>query len=338
MARSEARVTVDIWDDPDFRALTCSQQRAYLFLVSQRDLCHTGVIALRERRWARTAADLNSAVVIADLKALEAARFVVVDENTEEVLVRSLLRRDKVYRQPNVLRTAAGQVAQIESQAIRAVLLAELRRIAASGDVPAGSAAVFGEMVATLGGDPAPLPAAAGDDPGDPSPTPSGTPSPTPSGRGSGTPSAATPGDWGVVTAVSSDSPIPNPQAPSPVPPETPPASPERAGEPRGRRTPERLGTRIPEDFKITDEMASWAREHVPQLAGAGETERFIDYWKSKPGAAGRKTDWVATWRNWMRTAAERNHPQGQPGSQVKYRSPRRDNPFATTPAGGDQQ
>lgn len=28
---------------------------------------------------------------------------------------------------------------------------------------------------------------------------------------------------------------------------------------------------------------------------------RFVDYWKAQPGAKGRKLDWMATWRNWVR-------------------------------------
>jgi hypothetical protein len=64
-------------------------------------------------------------------------------------------------------------------------------------------------------------------------------------------------------------------------------------------------GTRLPDDFMITPEMKAWAQTNVPQLAGAGETDKFTDYWRSIPGAKGRKTDWVATWRNWMRKAAE---------------------------------
>lgn len=38
----------------------------------------------------------------------------------------------------------------------------------------------------------------------------------------------------------------------------------------------------------------------------AVEADRFRDYWHAKPGAAGRKSDWAATWRNWCRKAAER--------------------------------
>ena len=29
---------------------------------------------------------------------------------------------------------------------------------------------------------------------------------------------------------------------------------------------------------------------------------QFRDYWVAQPGAKGSKTDWLATWRNWVRT------------------------------------
>jgi hypothetical protein len=38
----------------------------------------------------------------------------------------------------------------------------------------------------------------------------------------------------------------------------------------------------------------------------------FRDYWISKPGAMGRKSDWPATWRNWCRREAERA-PKAKP-------------------------
>lgn len=63
-------------------------------------------------------------------------------------------------------------------------------------------------------------------------------------------------------------------------------------------------GTTIPVDFEATPEMIAWAREHTP-LVGRAETDRFVDYWRAIPGARGRKLDWVATWRNWMRKAQD---------------------------------
>jgi hypothetical protein len=48
--------------------------------------------------------------------------------------------------------------------------------------------------------------------------------------------------------------------------------------------------------------MLAWVREHCPGLP-ASEHERFCDHWRAQPGAKGRKADWPATWRNWMRRA-----------------------------------
>lgn len=66
---------------------------------------------------------------------------------------------------------------------------------------------------------------------------------------------------------------------------------------------PKRRGTRIPDDFAVTDEMAAWAAQNVPLVDTASETDRFRDYWAGVSGQRGTKLDWVATWRNWMRRA-----------------------------------
>lgn len=56
----------------------------------------------------------------------------------------------------------------------------------------------------------------------------------------------------------------------------------------------------------MTEEMRTWAIDRVPDLDVMAETENFIDWWHQKPGKAGEKLDWVATWRVWMRRAAQR--------------------------------
>ena len=66
---------------------------------------------------------------------------------------------------------------------------------------------------------------------------------------------------------------------------------------------PKRRGTRIPDDFAVTSEMATWAAQNVPLVDTASETDRFRDYWAGVSGQRGTKLDWVATWRNWMRRA-----------------------------------
>lgn len=51
--------------------------------------------------------------------------------------------------------------------------------------------------------------------------------------------------------------------------------------------------------------MTAWAARTAPDVNIGAETERFTDYWVAAPGQRGVKTDWTATWRNWMRKAQE---------------------------------
>ena len=75
-------------------------------------------------------------------------------------------------------------------------------------------------------------------------------------------------------------------------------------------------GTRLPEDWKPSTELVSWARREGYSDAWARKsTDRFRDHWLSQPGTRGRKLDWGATWRNWLRTDAERNPGNGRPGT-----------------------
>jgi len=71
-------------------------------------------------------------------------------------------------------------------------------------------------------------------------------------------------------------------------------------------RSAPRRGTRLPDDFTLTDELSDWARRETPGVDPAVETEKFCDYWRAKTGKDATKVDWVATWRNWMRNARDR--------------------------------
>lgn len=62
-------------------------------------------------------------------------------------------------------------------------------------------------------------------------------------------------------------------------------------------------GTRLPDDWEPED--PDFANEILRDRAPI-ELEKFRDYWRAQPGAKGVKLDWQATWRNWVRTANER--------------------------------
>jgi hypothetical protein len=173
MARDHGRILCRVWSDRDFKRLPASAQRTYFLLISQRLLNYAGVIPLTTQRWANTAPDLTEDDVRCDLADLEAAEYIVIDEASEELLVRSLIRNDGIAKQPNVLKAALRQATEVESAAIRHVLAAELRKLGlANADRTAD------EIEPDLG---EPL--------GNPSRKGSGNPSPNPSGKGSPNPS-----------------------------------------------------------------------------------------------------------------------------------------------------
>lgn len=75
----------------------------------------------------------------------------------------------------------------------------------------------------------------------------------------------------------------------------------------------QKKGERLPDDFEPDVE---WA---VSQGLFGSETEaaKFADYWRGKAGRDACKVDWAATWRNWVRTALER-----QPTARGSPRKP----------------
>jgi hypothetical protein len=92
------------------------------------------------------------------------------------------------------------------------------------------------------------------------------------------------------------------------------PSSPEdKTDSPSGPRSaapsrePQRRGTRLPANWTLPQPWGEWARAEFPSLPAdkiRREADAFRDYWVAKPGSAGVKLDWEATWRNWIRKIA----------------------------------
>lgn len=81
-------------------------------------------------------------------------------------------------------------------------------------------------------------------------------------------------------------------------------------GPPGGEPTPR--ACRIPDGFPTEDWLA-WARQERPDLDAGFVAAKFRDYWAGVPGAKGRKLDWPATWRNFVRDEFVR---KGRPGRE----------------------
>lgn len=147
---TEARVFCSIWSDPAFIELPPGPQRLYLFLFSQPDISIAGVLPLRERYWASRSAGYALAVQRRDLAVLCDRRFVVTDESTEEAMVRSYVRWNRVLRSPKLLKPFDAAARRIASPPIRVALAGEIKRIEADGELHRD--AVTGEVSSVLAG------------------------------------------------------------------------------------------------------------------------------------------------------------------------------------------
>jgi hypothetical protein len=129
MARDHARILTRIWGDPDWRRLTGAEQRAYLMVLSDPALTYAGAAPLTVRRWAQQASDTPERALRKALDGLAGRQYLVIDEATEEVLVRTYIRGDKVLRLPNVAKSAYAAFEAVHSPVLRAHVLIEVHRI-----------------------------------------------------------------------------------------------------------------------------------------------------------------------------------------------------------------
>lgn len=85
----------------------------------------------------------------------------------------------------------------------------------------------------------------------------------------------------------------------------------------------EQRASRLPAGFP--DEQAlRWCEQKRPDLRAADVGEKFRDYWLGVPGQRGRKLDWLATWRNFVRN--ERGPITSGSGSRTAIQAERERN------------
>jgi hypothetical protein len=67
------------------------------------------------------------------------------------------------------------------------------------------------------------------------------------------------------------------------------------------KKPKQQRGSRLTAEWAPADEDIAFCKTERPDLDPAKTADRFRDYWIAQPGAKGIKTDWTATWRNWVR-------------------------------------
>ncbi|QIJ61449.1 hypothetical protein [Streptomyces sp. JB150] len=267
MARGHGRILTSIWEDSDFLTLDEREQRLYLFLISQPNLNHAGLLPLTLRRWSRKARELTHIELEKRLQALEDTRFIVMDEDTEELLIRSFVRNDGVWKQPKVMGAMVSGAMEISSRRLRRALLAEVDRIPLdelSNEPGARGVSIrqqVSEHIETLRKafhDPSPTPSGGG------SGTPSGTPSVTPSD---------TPAKGDRKASTRAHAPASRAHSPAPAPTPVPSHSPKGVAEEDG---PAELVVVTDADFVGA---AAAAPESEPETVS---TQTIVGEWLSR--------------------------------------------------------
>lgn len=152
MARKEARIFTSIWQDADFVALKPEAQRMYFVLLSQPELSLCGRLTLAENQWALTAGGMTRARVRADMIMLATAQprpFILTDYATDEVLIRSFIRRDHVLQSPKLVTALVGAVTIVRSAELRRAIRDELQA-ALDGPLHPSAAPVVEDLLKVL--------------------------------------------------------------------------------------------------------------------------------------------------------------------------------------------
>jgi hypothetical protein len=117
-----AMIQCSIWEDSDFQALSEGAQRLYLLLLSQRRRSMVGVLPYTLRSWARGCTTTDVEHIAGVLAELEAAGFVVVDLDTDELLIRTVIKHDPP-RGPKSIVAMWRAIDAIESPRLRDLVL-----------------------------------------------------------------------------------------------------------------------------------------------------------------------------------------------------------------------
>lgn len=184
MAREYAQIKTNIWIDDDFLDLGPGAQHLYLLLCSQMKLSFCGALEWHPGRLAQLAAGWTVDDVKEAAMELSERLYIVIDTETDEMLVRSFIRNDGLLGSPNIAKAMFRAFSEVSSRTLRGVLVHELNRLFEENPALKGWG-VCSELLSKRSVDPSDLP------PFNPSRNPSVNPSPVGPGNPSPDPSPA---------------------------------------------------------------------------------------------------------------------------------------------------
>lgn len=129
--KDHGRMNLDIWGDDDFLDVSPLAQHLYFVLWFSPGLSycgagdwHPGRISAKANGW--TAFDVQAAA--AELSRA-AGHFLLIDDTTDEFLLRSWIKHDGLWKQPNMAVSMANARADLASRTLRGVVVHEVSKI-----------------------------------------------------------------------------------------------------------------------------------------------------------------------------------------------------------------
>lgn len=129
MAREYAKAYLSLWADEDWRKLTVDAHALYMDILTHPGMSNAGIVDWRPGRLRPIAIDWTPERHEDAAALLQERGFIVVDTDTEEVLVRSFIRNDGVMKMPNMAISMMKAYALVASAHLRGVIVHELLRL-----------------------------------------------------------------------------------------------------------------------------------------------------------------------------------------------------------------
>ena len=139
--REYAQLKLSIWNDRDFTNLTVDAQLVYIMAMSHPTTNLAGVLDYAPQKFARLAGGFTPKRIVAAVDELCRGRFVVTDDDTGEMLVRTAVRASGAWKKPTTAASIANSVTNTFSDKLRSVLAQELRKAVAEDPSAQGKTA-----------------------------------------------------------------------------------------------------------------------------------------------------------------------------------------------------
>lgn len=129
MAKKFAQIRPEMWLDDEWRRMTRDGQWLYMLVLTHPERSLAGVLDWRPGRIKEFAAECSITDVMVAASECSEKFFLVFDQDTEEVLVRSFVRHDGLLKQPRMGAAVGNAFGSIGSNKLRAALVFELLRL-----------------------------------------------------------------------------------------------------------------------------------------------------------------------------------------------------------------